>query len=117
MFSLDSSPKPPGGRELSTVGPTNFLHTKGFHITFVNRVQPLAPPQIQRLQFSMPFQASILRPSQMAYLLPQSIPALCDSTSKNCFVPFSNLISKLNAASDSPPVTCIISDGVMTFTS
>lgn len=42
----------------------------------------------------------------------QSIPALCDSTSKNCLVPFCNLVSKLN----DPPVTCIISDGIMSFT-
>ncbi|PPR93285.1 hypothetical protein GOBAR_AA27408 [Gossypium barbadense] len=44
----------------------------------------------------------------------QDIPALCDSTRKNCLAPLLELITKLNS-SDVPPVTCIVSDGVMSF--
>ncbi|PON47389.1 UDP-glucuronosyl/UDP-glucosyltransferase [Parasponia andersonii] len=49
----------------------------------------------------------------------QDIPSLCESTSKNCLKPFRELLKKLNNSSpadDVPPVTCIVSDGVMSFT-
>ncbi|KAK2429477.1 7-deoxyloganetin glucosyltransferase [Trifolium repens] len=46
----------------------------------------------------------------------QDIPSLCESTRKTCLPHFKNLLSKLNNAIDTPPVTCIVSDGVMTFT-
>ncbi|KAJ4967278.1 hypothetical protein NE237_019127 [Protea cynaroides] len=36
--------------------------------------------------------------------------------SRSIRVPFRNLFSKLNAAEDIPPVTCIVSDGAMSFT-
>ena len=42
---------------------------------------------------------------------------VCESTSKNSLAPFCSLISKLNDPSSScPPVSCIVSDGVMSFT-
>ncbi|KAG9141838.1 hypothetical protein Leryth_013961 [Lithospermum erythrorhizon] len=40
---------------------------------------------------------------------------LCDSTRKNCLVPFKELLVKLNCSDDVPPVTCVVSDGVMSF--
>ena len=48
----------------------------------------------------------------------QDVASLCDSTSKNCLVPFCNFLYKLNDTSSSnvPPVTCIVADGVMSFT-
>ncbi|CBI34077.3 unnamed protein product, partial [Vitis vinifera] len=48
----------------------------------------------------------------------QPTASVCESTSKNSLAPFCNLISKLNDPSSSagPPVTCIVSDGVMSFT-
>ncbi|KAJ4964873.1 hypothetical protein NE237_016722 [Protea cynaroides] len=46
----------------------------------------------------------------------QDIPALSQSTSSTCLVPFRNLLSKVNTAEDIPPITCIVSDGVMSFT-
>ncbi|KAL0401854.1 UNVERIFIED_CONTAM: 7-deoxyloganetin glucosyltransferase [Sesamum latifolium] len=46
----------------------------------------------------------------------QSIPALCDSMRRNSLVPFRELLAKLNNSSVVPPVTCLVSDGVMTFT-
>jgi hypothetical protein len=48
----------------------------------------------------------------------QHVPSLCDSTKKNCLAPFRDLLSRLNNTSSSkvPPVTCIVSDCVMSFT-
>ena len=48
----------------------------------------------------------------------QDVASLCDSTSKNFLVPFCNFLYKLNDTSSSnvPPVTCIVADGVMSFT-
>src|SRR5262249_11862934 len=47
----------------------------------------------------------------------QDIPALCDSTRKNCLPHFKELLYKLNDSdSGVPPVSCIVSDGVMSFT-
>ncbi|KAA8545617.1 hypothetical protein F0562_020401 [Nyssa sinensis] len=47
----------------------------------------------------------------------QDIPSPCDTTRKNCLDPFGKLLAKLNhtSSSDVPPVTCIFSDGVMSF--
>ncbi|CAH1439292.1 unnamed protein product [Lactuca virosa] len=48
----------------------------------------------------------------------QSIPALFESLPNHSLEPFCELITKLNGGeeSDVPPVTCIISDGCMSFT-
>ena len=45
----------------------------------------------------------------------QDVPALCDSTRKNCLAPFKELVIKLNSTSQVPQVTCIVSDAVMGF--
>ncbi|KAI9081231.1 hypothetical protein K1719_036803 [Acacia pycnantha] len=46
----------------------------------------------------------------------QDIPSLCESTRRTCLAPFTDLIKKLNNSPHVPPVTCIVSDGVMSFT-
>ncbi|KAK7850995.1 7-deoxyloganetin glucosyltransferase [Quercus suber] len=48
----------------------------------------------------------------------QDVASLCDSTSKNCLVPYCNFLYKLNdtLSSNVPPVTCIVADGVTSFT-
>ncbi|KAI8526552.1 hypothetical protein RHMOL_Rhmol12G0005500 [Rhododendron molle] len=50
----------------------------------------------------------------------QEMPSLCESIGKNALAPFLSLVSKINSssasASDVPPVTCIVSDGFMSFT-
>jgi len=43
----------------------------------------------------------------------QDIPALCDSTRKTCYGPFKDLVLKLKASENVPPITCIIADGIM----
>lgn len=96
-----------------------ILHNKGFYITFVNTefnhkrlLKSIGPNVVNCLQdFQFETIPDGLPPTNNMDAT-QSIPDLCDSTSKNCLVPFCKLVSKLN----DPPVTCIISDGVMSFT-
>lgn len=40
----------------------------------------------------------------------------CDSIANNCHCPFLGLLKKLNGTPGAPPVTSIMSDGVMSFT-
>ena len=101
-----------------------LLHHKGFHVTFVhteyNRKRLLrskGPNSLDGLpNFHFETIPDGLPPSDAD--VSQDVASLCDSTSKNCLVPFCNLLSKLNDTSSSnvPPVTCIISDGCMSFT-
>ncbi|KAL6964267.1 7-deoxyloganetin glucosyltransferase [Sarracenia purpurea var. burkii] len=101
-----------------------ILHSRGFHITFVNThynhrrlLSSRGPNSLDGLpDFCFETIPDGLPPSA-ATDATQDIPSLCHSTSKNCLLPFSDLLSKLNGtSSDVPPVTCIISDGAMSFT-
>ena len=40
---------------------------------------------------------------------------LCYHVPKHCLAPFRHLLAKLNSSPEVPPVTCIISDGIMSF--
>ncbi|XP_024169626.1 (R)-mandelonitrile beta-glucosyltransferase [Rosa chinensis] len=99
-----------------------LLHYKGFHITFVNTVY-----NHERLLKSRGAKSLDGLPSFRFKTIPdglpltdanatQHIPSLCYSTSKNCLAPFRSLLSVLNSSPNSPPVTCIVADGGMTFT-
>ncbi|XP_078164394.1 7-deoxyloganetin glucosyltransferase-like isoform X2 [Carex rostrata] len=46
----------------------------------------------------------------------QDILELCKSVEKNCLKPFKELLERVNGDTGSPPVSCILSDGVMSFT-
>ncbi|KAJ8539455.1 hypothetical protein K7X08_013707 [Anisodus acutangulus] len=99
-----------------------ILSHKGFHITFVNSeynhrrlLKSLGPDALNGF--------SSFRFETIPDGLPacdadatQDIPSLCESTTKTCLDPFRDLLAKLNDTSDVPPVSCIISDGVMSFT-
>ncbi|XP_015865857.3 7-deoxyloganetin glucosyltransferase-like [Ziziphus jujuba] len=98
------------------------FHSKGFHITFVN-----TEFNHERLLKSRGLNALHGLPSFRFRTIPdglplidveatQDIPSLCDSTKRNCLPPFRNLISDLNSSLDVPPVSCIVSDGAMSFT-
>ncbi|KAA8536449.1 hypothetical protein F0562_028927 [Nyssa sinensis] len=103
---------------------SKLLHYRGFHITFVNTeynhkrlLKSRGPNSLDGLpDFRFETIPDGLPPSDADAT--QDIPSLCLSTTTTCLVPFYNLLSKLNDSSSSnvPPVTCIISDGVMTFT-
>ncbi|KAL4614833.1 hypothetical protein ACB092_07G081200 [Castanea dentata] len=100
-----------------------LLHHKGFHVTFVNTEYnhkrllrsrgPNALDGLPDFHFETitdglpPFDADVS----------QDVPSLCDSTSKHSLVPLCNLLSKLNDTSSSnvPPVTCMLTDGYMSF--
>ncbi|WCJ18728.1 UDP-Glycosyltransferase superfamily protein [Euphorbia peplus] len=99
-----------------------LLHHYNFHITFVNTeynhrrllksrgsnaLDGLPDFQFRTISDGLP-------PSDANAT--QDIPSLCESTSKYSLAPFLELLSQLGEDEDSPPVSCIISDGCMTFT-
>ncbi|MCD7449633.1 hypothetical protein HAX54_000863 [Datura stramonium] len=102
-----------------------LLHHKGFYVTFVNTefnhkrlLRSNGPHSLDGLpDFRFETIPDGLPPADCDAT--QHIPSLCASTSKNCLAPFRSLINKINAAPAEegvPPVTCIVSDAVMTFT-
>ncbi|CAI9089847.1 OLC1v1024494C1 [Oldenlandia corymbosa var. corymbosa] len=101
------------------------LHHKGFHITFVNTefnhkrlLKSRGPDALNGLpSFQFKTIPDGLPPSNVDAT--QDVPALCKSTTTNCIGPFKELIAELNrdaAVSSLPPVSCIVSDGAMSFT-
>ena len=97
-----------------------LLCFKGLHITFVNTefnhkrlVKSRGPNSLDDLpSFQFKTISDGLPPSDEDAT--QDIRYLCASTRKNCLDPFRDLLSQLNH--DGPPVTCIVSDGAMSFT-
>ncbi|KAE8684675.1 7-deoxyloganetin glucosyltransferase [Hibiscus syriacus] len=96
-----------------------LLHSRGFHITFVNSefnhrrlirsrgveaVKGLPDFQFETIPDGLP-------PSDADATQP--VPRICDSTRRTCFTPFLELLSKLNSSPQVPPVTCVVSDGIM----
>ncbi|KAK7385317.1 hypothetical protein VNO78_31033 [Psophocarpus tetragonolobus] len=98
-----------------------LLHLKGFHITFVNTeynhkrlLKARGPDSLKGLS-SFRFQTIPDGLPESDLDATQDIPSLCDSTRRTCLPHFRNLLSKINH-SDAPPVSCIVSDGAMSFT-
>ncbi|KAM1268016.1 hypothetical protein ACFX2I_000370 [Malus domestica] len=98
-----------------------LLHSKGFHITFINTefnhnrlIRSKGPDSVKGLpDFVFETIPDGLPPSDKDGT--QDIPALCDSVKKICLGPFKELVKKINTTSQVPQVTCIIADGVMGF--
>ena len=101
-----------------------LLHFKGFHITFVNTefnhkrlLKSRGPNALQGLpDFNYETIPDGLPPSDADAT--QDVPSLCDSTANTCLEPFLGLLARLKDSASSgavPPVTCIVSDCVMTF--
>ncbi|KAI3989708.1 hypothetical protein MKX01_009200, partial [Papaver californicum] len=102
-----------------------ILHSRGVHVTFVN-----TEFNNQRLLNSRGPDSLKGLPDFRFETIPDGLPPpadpnagqdltqLCLSIQTNCLGPFRNLIYKLNNATNSnvPPVSCIISDGSMSFT-
>nr|XP_027075694.1 7-deoxyloganetin glucosyltransferase-like [Coffea arabica] len=111
----------------ATLKLAKLLHLKGFHITFVhteynyNRILKARGPKslIGAAGFNFETIPDGLPPAENDGVT-QDVFQLCLSTSKTCYVPFCNLLKKLNnrASMDDqfPPVSCVISDGFMSFT-
>ncbi|KAK7385318.1 hypothetical protein VNO78_31034 [Psophocarpus tetragonolobus] len=98
-----------------------LLHLKGFHITFVNTeynhkrlLKARGPDSLKGLS-SFRFQTIPDGLPESDLDATQDIPSLCDSTRRTCLPHFRNLLTKINN-SDAPPISCIVSDGVMSFT-
>lgn len=99
-----------------------LLHSGGFCVTFVNTefnhrrlVRSKGPGFLTSLSdFRFETISDGLPPLDRDAT--QDIWVLSDSVQKNCLGPFKELLAKLNSSSESPPVSCIISDGSMSFT-
>ncbi|XP_059460409.1 7-deoxyloganetin glucosyltransferase-like [Corylus avellana] len=101
-----------------------ILHFRGFHVTFVNTefnhkrlLKSRGPNSLDGLP-SFRFETIPDGLPESDVEATQDIPSLCRSTKKHCLAPFRSLLSRLNdtASSNVPPVTCVVSDGVMSFT-
>ncbi|KAK8636555.1 hypothetical protein V6N13_124300 [Hibiscus sabdariffa] len=99
-----------------------LLHFKGFHITFVhtdfNYHRMLDSRALESLTGSPDFRFETIAdglPSTNPRGI-QDLPDLCLSIPVEGLRSFRELIMKLNASTDVPPITRIISDGVMSFT-
>ncbi|KAI9120340.1 hypothetical protein K1719_007373 [Acacia pycnantha] len=103
-----------------------LLHFRGFFITFVNtefnHKRLLKSRGLEALDCLSDFRFETIPdglPPPANDNATQDIASLFDSTSKNCLLPFQNLLARLNDSSSKgliPKVTCLVSDGVMTFT-
>lgn len=99
-----------------------LLHFHGFHITFIhtefNYHRLIHSRGLDSLGGSPDFRFETitdgLPPTNMRGI--QDLPDLCLALLVHGLRSFRDLIMKLNARSDVPPVTCVISDGVMSFT-
>ncbi|KAK8587630.1 hypothetical protein V6N13_086611 [Hibiscus sabdariffa] len=113
-------PCPAQGHVIPVMQLAKLMHSRGFHITFVNTefnhrrllrskgaeaVKGLSDFQFETIPDGLP---------ESDLDATQDVPSLSDSTRKNCLAPFLELIAKLNT-SEVPPVSCIVSDGVMSF--
>ncbi|KAM3377535.1 7-deoxyloganetin glucosyltransferase [Capsicum galapagoense] len=99
-----------------------LVHHNGFYTTFVNTefnhkrlLRSNGPQSLDGLpDFRFETIPDGLPPSDRNAT--QHVPSICAATAKNCLVPFRNLINKINATEGVPPATCIVSDGIMSFT-
>ncbi|KAK9134258.1 hypothetical protein Syun_013588 [Stephania yunnanensis] len=104
---------------------SKILHSHGFLITFVNtvfnhrRLIASRGPESVKGTASFRFEAipDGLPPSDDSPAnATQDIPTISKSIHDTCAAPFRGLLHRLNASPDVPDVTCIVSDGVMSFT-
>ncbi|KAL2521657.1 Glycosyltransferase [Forsythia ovata] len=114
-------PYPAQGHVTPMMRLAKLLHSRGFYITFVNTefnhrrlIRSKGPDSVKGLpDFKFETIPDGMPPSDEDAT--QEVPLLCDTTRKTCLLPFKALLSRLNSLPDAPPVTCIISDGVMSF--
>ncbi|XP_019171574.1 PREDICTED: 7-deoxyloganetin glucosyltransferase-like [Ipomoea nil] len=101
-----------------------LLHHRGFHITFVNT--EYNHRRLLRARHSLhgfpgfqfktiPDGLSSPQDGDEEANCTQDVRSLCDSTSKHCLAPFLRLLSDLNSSPGVPPVTCVVSDNIMSF--
>ncbi|KAL3736490.1 hypothetical protein ACJRO7_025437 [Eucalyptus globulus] len=115
-------PSPAQSHIGATLKLAKLLHHKGFHISFVNTefnhrrlVRARGPEFVNGMLSDFQFLTipDGLPPSDEDAI--QDLPMLMDSMRNYMVGPFSDLISSLGSNPSVPPVTCIVSDGFMTF--
>ncbi|XP_048427206.1 linamarin synthase 2-like isoform X3 [Pyrus x bretschneideri] len=114
-------PYPSQGHVTPMMQLAKLLHSRGFHITFVNTefnhnrlIRSKGPDSVKGLpDFVFETIPDGLPPSDKDGT--QDIPALSDSVKKTCLGPFKELVTKINSSSRVPQVSCIVADGTMTF--
>ncbi|XP_055833837.1 7-deoxyloganetin glucosyltransferase-like [Solanum dulcamara] len=116
-------PYPAQGHVSAMLKLAKILSHKGFHITFVyteynhrRLLKSRGPDSLKGLPyFRFETIPDGLPPCDADST--QDIPPLCESTTTTCLGPFKELLTKLNdtCSSNVPPVSCIFSDGCMSF--
>ncbi|KAH0761401.1 hypothetical protein KY290_017474 [Solanum tuberosum] len=114
-------PFPAQGHVIPFMKLAKILHSRGFYVTFVNTeynhrrlIQSQGPDFEKSFQdFKFETIPEGLPPSDRDAT--QDPVLLCDSIRKNCLTPFQDLLSKLISSPVIPPISCIISDGMMSF--
>ena len=110
-------PFPAQGHVNPTMQLAKLLHSRGFHITFVNtdfnhrRLIRSGGAEFAKGLPGFSFEAipDGLPPSD--HDATQDIPPLCASVKQNCSAPFKELLLRLKAPREGwPPVTCVVSD-------
>ncbi|KAF7803740.1 7-deoxyloganetin glucosyltransferase-like [Senna tora] len=98
-----------------------LLHSKGFHITYVN-----TEFNHKRLLRSRGTHALHALPHFRFETIPDGLPpsdldagqdptSISYSTSNNCVAPLVELMSKLKQSASAPPITCVVHDGIASF--
>jgi len=98
-----------------------LLYTRGFHITFVNNefnhrrhLRARGPGALDGAPgFRFAAIDDGLPPSDADAT--QDVPALCYSTMTTCLPHLLALLARVDADAGSPPVTCLVTDAVMSF--
>lgn len=114
-------PFPAQGHVIPFMKLAKLLHSRGFYVTFVNTeynhrrlIRSQGPDFVKGFQdFQFETIPEGLPPSDRDAT--QDPASLCDSIRKNCSTPFRELLSKLISSPKVPPISCVISDGVMSF--
>ncbi|XP_073010065.1 7-deoxyloganetin glucosyltransferase-like [Typha latifolia] len=114
-------PQPAQGHVTPMLQLAKVLHARGFHITYVNSeynhkrlLRSRGSNSLNGLD-DFRFEAIPDGLPQPDEDVTQDIAELCISTTKNCVVPFRDLLIRLNSCPGKPPVSCVIADGVMSF--
>ncbi|KAG5616088.1 hypothetical protein H5410_015912 [Solanum commersonii] len=114
-------PFPAQGHVIPIMKLAKILHLRGFYITFVNTeynhrrlIRSQGPDFVKGFQdFQVETIPEGLPPSDRD--VTQDPASLCDLIRKNCLTPFRDLLSKLGSSPAIPPISCVISNGMMSF--
>ncbi|AQK56474.1 UDP-glycosyltransferase 85A7 [Zea mays] len=115
-------PQPAQGHVTPMLHLAKALHARGFRVTYVNSEYNHRRLLRSRGQDSLAgtdgFHFEAVPdglPQSDNDDVTQDIAALCLSTTAHSAAPFRDLLARLNAMPGSPPVSCVIADGVMSF--